>query len=133
MNPKQAAARGAQLLTDHYGHNGWVERINLSTLDLRMSNQCILGQLMDVPFGLALRRLGIAMREDVYGFERASMTQYNFETAERYWRDLNQAWIEIVVDTLDERRAVDESVATSFARTHAHVSDDASSTLLAGV
>lgn len=102
---QEAVARGAALLDKHC--SGWINKINLDTLDMTDCEACIIGQTIGY-FGLS-HMTAAGMREPylmdfLYGFNTSpGMDSY----------DLEAAWTTLI----NERRAACAPTATSSAST----------------
>lgn len=87
---KQCVERGWNLLTEHFGHNRWFEKIDLANLDMSIVSSCIVGQLFGT-YWAAMTELGIeASDAGHFGYtlsEDVTKPWFNWEQLAQAWRN----------------------------------------------
>jgi hypothetical protein len=87
MRASEVAARGAMLLDTNVPD--WIDRIDLSRLNVGRCQDCLLGQLFgSYQFGLSGLGLYQGKEMSSYGFNTNSDNEFGYEELTEAWRDL---------------------------------------------
>jgi hypothetical protein len=87
---KTRVIRGIELLQKKYG-DGWIEKIDLKTLDLGDGDRCVLGQLYgEYERGLETLAIKTFLDGAMYAFDIDDLLDYEFDADE--YDALDDAW-----------------------------------------